>query len=266
MKQLAVKILRSLGLIYVIDMLRYHKTRLQTAKKNEAYLAQHPGIAFPPPYMIYETFRLDYQRYYEKGRESAEWIKDEVSPFKELKNSRIYDWGCGPGRVIRHMPEVVNNGCEFYASDYNEAYVQWCQANLPGITVKKNELSPPLPFENELFDLVYGISIFTHLSEQKHYDWLNEHLRVLKQGGILFITTHGDITRANLTQEEDAIYQKGELVERANVKEGHRMYVAYQPIPFMHRLIKDKFRILKHTPGSRQSWGFSQDVWILEKI
>ena len=266
MKQRVVEFLRSLGLVYITDIFRYYLTSVKMAGKNRAYKAKHPGIAFPPPYTIYETFRLDYQRYYEKGHESAEWIRNEVSPFKELRNCHILDWGCGPGRVIRHMPDVIGNGCTFYGSDYNAEYVEWCSKNIPDVTFKKNELDPPLPFNDRQFDLVYGISIFTHLSEQKHWEWFNEHMRVLKPGGILFITTHGDITRSNLTSSEDAVYEKGELVVRSNVKEGHRMYVAYQPISFMHKLFKDKARVLKHVPGSKQPWGLSQDVWVVEKI
>lgn len=255
-----------MGLIYVSDMVRYRIASLKAGGKNRKYKAEHPEVRFPEPYMIYETFRLDYQRYYEKGRESAEWIKNEVSPFKELKDCHIYDWGCGPGRVIRHMPEVIGNGCKFYGSDYNAAYVEWCSNNLPDITFKKNELDPPLPFENEQFDLTYGISIFTHLSEAKHYEWFDEHMRVLKQGGILFITTHGDITRLNMTPEEVKQYDNDKLVERANVKEGHRMYVAYEPPAFMKKLFEGKAKVLKHIPGTKQSWGFSQDVWIVQKL
>ena len=164
------------------------------------------------------------------------------------------------------MPDVIGNGCTFYGSDYNAEYVEWCSKNIPDVTFKKNELDPPLPFNDRQFDLVYGISIFTHLSEQKHWEWFTEPMRVLKPGGILFITTHGDITRSNLTSSEDAVYEKGELVVRSNVKEGHRMYVAYQPISFMHKLFQDKARVLKHVPGSKQPWGLSQDVWVVEKI
>lgn len=266
LKQSVARVLRQTGLIFLSDFIRYNLVKYQNAAKNKAFLAQHAGIPFPTPYMIYETFRLDYSRYYETGRTSAEWIRDEISAFKPLVNAHILDWGCGPGRVIRHIPQVVGNGCSFYGSDYNPEYVKWCSENLKGITFRKNELAPPLLFDAASMDLIYGISIFTHLSESKHTEWLNELLRVAKKGGILFITTHGDVTRANLTPGEQKIYDTGEIVIRGEVKEGHRMYTAYEPIPYMHRLFAGRVKILKHQPGEKQSWGYQQDLWILEKL
>ncbi len=266
MRQKIAKILRSTGLIFIADLLRYRYMLLKNRKKNEAFCREHPGIAFPEPYMIYETFRLDYQRYYEKGKEGAEWVRDEASPFINLKDRDILDWGCGPGRVVRHLPEVINNGCRFYGSDYNAAYIKWCSENIPGVSFSKNELKPPLVYESRKFDLIYVISIFTHLSEQSHVEWFEELMRVLKPGGILMLTSHGNVTKANLTPQEIQQYDRGELVERANVKEGHRMYTAYHPEAYMHKLFANKASVLKHKPGTKQSWGFEQDLWILKKL
>jgi len=266
LKQKAAKILRQLGLIYFVDYIRFSIVSFQNSARNKEFLKENPNVAFPPPYMIYETFRLDYRRYYEKGRLSAEWIKNEVSVFKPLVNWHILDWGCGPGRVIRHMPEIVGNGCYFYGSDYNADYIKWCGGHIPGVTFKKNELDPPLQFNSDSMDIIYGISIFTHLSESKHIEWFGELMRVVKKGGILFITTHGDVVRENLTDEECKIYDEGKLVVRGKVKEGHRMYTAYQPISFMQRLLDGRAKILKHKPGTKQDWGYEQDLWILEKL
>ncbi|XZF12886.1 class I SAM-dependent methyltransferase [Chitinophagaceae bacterium MMS25-I14] len=265
MKQKLAGILRALGLIYVADLARYKYIALQNRSRNNAFVQRNPGVALPPPYMIYETFRLDYERYFEKGKASAEWIREEISPFMELKNRDILDWGCGPGRVIRHMPQVINNGCRFFGSDYNPDYVKWCSANLPGISFSKNELNPPLTYNDASFDLIYVISIFTHLSEESHRQWFTELMRVMKPGGILFMTTHGNITRRNLMPDELAKYDSGQLVVRAHVKEGHRMYAAYQPESYMHHLFDGKVDILKHKPGTPQSWGLEQDLWIVRK-
>ncbi len=265
MKQKIAAILRSLGLIYFVDYLRYLAAASKASGKNKQFLAAHKDIAFPPPYMIYETFRLDYERYYTSGKLGAEWVRDEASPFKTLKDCDILDWGCGPGRVVRHLPTVIGNGCRYYGSDYNGAYVDWCSKNISGITFRKNELDPPLKFDARSFDVIYGISIFTHLSEEKHIAWFAELLRVLKPNGIMMITTHGDITRKNLIPEELAKYDAGKLVERAHVKEGHRMYTAYHPEVFMKSLIGDKATVLKHKPGKPQSWGLEQDLWIIQK-
>lgn len=266
MKQQIASLLRKAGLIYITDYLRFAVMRRKNSSRNKAFLLQHSGQAFPPPYMIYETFRLDYERYFNSGRDTASWIKKEVSPFKSLNNIDILDWGCGPGRVIRHLPAVIGNDCRFWACDYNAAYVAWCDQHIPGVTFRQNQLLPPLPFADTSMDLAYGLSIFTHLSAAMHVAWVDELLRVLRPGGILFITTHGDITRRNLIPEELAVYDAGQLVTRANVKEGHRMYVAYHPPAFMHQLFAGKATILSHQPGKQESWGLQQDLWIVSKL
>ncbi len=261
-----MNLLRRVGLIYIIDYARFTVIRQKNNSKNKAFKKRYPNESFPPPYMVYETFRLDYQRYFDSGKDTAEWIKKEIDNFKIIKNWNILDWGCGPGRVIRHLPTIIGNDCSFFGSDYNPEYVTWCAKNIPNVTFKKNELNPPLLFNTGEMDLVYGLSIFTHLSEHSHYEWIDELLRVLKPGGVLFITTHGDITKQNMIEAELGQYEKGELVTRSNVKEGHRMYVAYQPPAFMEKLFAHKAKVLSHQSGKQQSWGLQQDLWIVEKL
>jgi SAM-dependent methyltransferase len=63
-------------------------------------------------------------------------------------------------------------------------------------------MNPPLPFEDASFDLVYSISVFTHLDEEMQDAWLNELKRVLRPGGILIITVHGLNARKGLSGED----------------------------------------------------------------
>ncbi len=265
MKQRIGSWLRKLGLMGPADRLRYRVAKSRMAEQNASFLRSHAGQAFPPPYFIYETFRLDFKRYYESGREDAEWIVEKARPFLKVENIDVLDWGCGPGRVIRHMPAVLGNGNRYYGSDYNEAYIRWCAENLAGIDFRRNELMPPLPFGDASMDLVYSVSIFTHLSEAAHRAWITDLHRVLRPGGLLLTTTHGNATMANLTPEELVVYNRGQLVERAQVKEGHRMYAAYQPLAFMRLLIEGRFYVCGHEPGKQESWGIGQDLWVLRK-
>ena len=69
-------------------------------------------------------------------------------------------------------------------------------------------------------DIIYGISIFTHLSEKMHFSWTKELTRVLKNDGILFLTTHGDAHKFKLLPKEQVIYENGNLVVHGYKKEG----------------------------------------------
>lgn len=107
----------------------------------------------------------------------------------DVENPRILDFGCGCGRMTRFLG--LDPDLSVYGSDINNQLVDWCQAELPDVTTVKNEAFPPIPFEDEAFDLVYSLSIFTHLPEEAALAWLSELERVLAKDGIAILTTHG---------------------------------------------------------------------------
>ena len=69
--------------------------------------------------------------------------------------------------------------------------MQWCSQNLPFGDFRVNDLEPPLPFDDDSFDLVHSLSIFTHLDAGLHVRWMEELVRVVKPGGLLLPTFHG---------------------------------------------------------------------------
>ncbi len=257
--------IRYFGLMHGFDKLKYWTIKIKNASKNKRFIEKYPNVALPPDYLIFESFKLDYEKYYVGGRESAVWLKDELSPFIDLKNVKILDWGCGPARLLRHLPEVIGNGCTFFGVDYNEKSIEWGKKYLKGITFAKNGIAPPLPFEKEDAHIIYGISIFTHLSAANHAAWFAELSRVLKTGGILLLTTHGNAFKAIMTEKEQATFDNNQLVIRDNVVEGHRVFAAFHPSLFMKTLFESTCEILEHKPGKLENWGLNQDVWILRK-
>lgn len=253
-------------MIALADKTRFYLTRALSYRKNQRFILGHPELKLPPEYLVYESYRLDYEAYYTDGQESAKWLFQELSPFINLSHCRILDWGCGPARIVRHLPMLLDPGNEVFGTDYNRKTIQWCRRNIPGVQFSVNDLAPPLHFEGASFDVVYGISIFTHLTGQRHIEWLAELYRVLKPGGVLLITTQGEVFKSILTEKEKELFDAGELVERTKVKEGHRLFSAFQPVAFMHSLLGNRWKVLKFTPGQMQQWGAEQDTWILQKV
>jgi ubiquinone/menaquinone biosynthesis C-methylase UbiE len=257
--------IRQLGLMHGFDKLKYYANKIKNRSKNNQFLQKYPHIALPPDYLIFESFKLDYEKYFIGGKESAVWIRDEISAFTDTKNLKILDWGCGPARILRHLPEVFNDNCTFFGVDYNPKSIEWCQKHLKGISFSKNSLNPPLSFESAQFDVIYGISIFTHLSKNNHFDWFNELNRVSKKGGIILLTTQGEAYKAIMTEKEQLEFDNHQLVIRDNVVEGHRVFSAFQPPVFMRNLFETHYDILLHQSGQLESWGINQDLWILRK-
>jgi methyltransferase family protein len=112
----------------------------------------------------------------------------EITGRRMHDHARVLDWGVGCGRIARHFPPAharALSGC-----DIDHDNVDWCRSHLPG-TFVASALIPPLPFPDEAFDLVYGISVFTHLREPMQLRWLAELSRITQPGAVLMMTTHG---------------------------------------------------------------------------
>jgi len=216
---------------------------------------------------MYESFKLDYNKYYFGGKKTAEWVIQNLERYTTLKSKNILDWGCGPGRVIRHIPKMLGYTGKYFGTDYNKDSINWCKEHIGDVNFNCNNLKADLPYEDNFFDAIYGISIFTHLSREMHYNWLYELNRILKPGGNLLVTTQGENFKSKLTQSENSRFEKGELIVRGKVKEGHRTYSAFHPDSFLYSLFGSEFEVLekKVEPASRKDYQ-PQDTWILMKI
>ena len=101
-------------------------------------------------------------------------------------SSRVLDFGCGFGRVIRFFLKDVAPE-NLFGIDVDESRLEascdhWSQ-------YQRCETFPPTAFEAESFDFIYAFSVFSHLSEEAHKRWLEEFERLLKPGALLVLTT-----------------------------------------------------------------------------
>jgi SAM-dependent methyltransferase len=106
--------------------------------------------------------------------------------------SRVLDFGCAEGRVIRFLPRREDS--ELWGVDINAQRIAWAQQHLPApFRFATTTTAPHLPFEDNYFDLVYGISVFTHISDLADA-WFLELLRLLRPGGHAYLTIHDEHT------------------------------------------------------------------------
>jgi len=117
----------------------------------------------------------------------------------------IFDLGAASGRVLRHFL-CQEEGLDLWSSDLNSRHVEWTHKFLGGrIRAFQNHALPHLPLEDNSFDLVCAFSVFTHI-DVFELPWLLELRRILKPGGLAYVTLHSDHTWSNM-KEEHAIYQ-----------------------------------------------------------
>lgn len=112
MKNLLIYILRKFRLIKFADKIRFYICLIKTNKLRKRFSKEYPTVQLPPAYFIYETFNLNYFSFYLNSIETAKWLVSYFQKHAVIDGVKILDWGCGPGRVIRHLPALIPNSCE----------------------------------------------------------------------------------------------------------------------------------------------------------
>ncbi len=258
-------ILRNLGLIYFGDRIRYFLHYLNNIKQNKNFRLANPDVALPPDYLIYESFRMDYNKYFYGGLETCRFLISKLEKHIILKNVSILDWGCGPGRIVRHFPVLLDKSCKIYGTDYNETSINWCRENIKGVVFLHNSLGPPMAFSDSSFDIILSISIFTHLSEKNHTEWFKELLRIARQNAVILFSTQGEAFLSKLSKKETNKFKNGDLVVRGKTREGHRTFSAFHSPEYVKKLISSN-KILEFIGGGRSNGKPQQDIWIIKVI
>lgn len=200
--------------------------------------------------------QCSFEHYWRTGRKTAQFVSEIIRRHANGNALRIADWGCGLGRVIRHMPATY----EKHGFDYNKTAIKWCDKHISEAKFFANNLNPPLEADSNSYDVLYALSVFTHLSEQSHLDWITEIYRVLKPGGIFIGAFHIDFHADQLLPGERAKFDQGMLVTRGHVKEGSRTYVSYHPDAYLKKTLFKGFEILES--GLK---GFGQTYYVVRK-
>ncbi len=175
--------------------------------------------------------------------------------------SAILEFGCGCGRVLRHWHSI--KGPRLYGVDYNQRLVGWCRENLRFADCAANHLYPPLPYDDGMFDCIYAISVFTHLSAELQDLWMKELRRIVRPGGHLLITTHGESFRARLSAQERQDFVAGRVVVRYDEASGMNICTAYHPESYVRGRFSAGFSV-QRIPADTYS-ALHQDLYLLKK-
>ena len=131
------------------------------------------------------------RRYEKVGQRSRDMIVSWLPTDWDFRGRRILDFGCGAGRTLRQFTGSAEHAACFVGCDIHFDSVRWVARHLsPPFGVFRNGERPPLPFPDHTFDLIYAMSVFSHLSETSA-SWLLELRRVLHPSGLLIATVPG---------------------------------------------------------------------------
>ena len=133
----------------------------------------------------------------------ADYLKVLAAAKKYDVNIESYlDFGCASGRVLRHFC-AQSDTLNLWGTDINGRHIRWLNDHLPShLKVIHNSCVPQIPISDNSMDVVSAFSVFTHI-DTFETAWLAELYRVLKPGGICYLTVHNDDTW-KLMQDADA--------------------------------------------------------------
>lgn len=121
-------------------------------------------------------------------------------------SSRILDVGSGMGRLAVALIPFMSDEGSYDGLDIVESGVTWCQQHITTkrsnfsftrADVQNSEYNPKgrslaseyrFPYQDESFDLVVAISVFTHMLPEDAEHYISEFARVLRPGGRCFAT------------------------------------------------------------------------------
>jgi ubiquinone/menaquinone biosynthesis C-methylase UbiE len=149
---------------------------------------------------------------------------------------KILDFGCGWGRVTRFFLKDIYPS-NLWGIDCVAEGIQLCKQTNRWSNFDLVGTQPPTRFPNDTFDLIYCYSVFSHLSEDIHEQWLAEFQRILRPNGLLMATT----------RSRDFIIRCAQLRSRPNLPE--YLVGASKSFPNMEQSLVDYDRgLFCHSP------------------
>ena len=236
-----------------------------TIRQNRA-ARRKSALPIPPDSLIFSaTATRDVAWFLKTGEEFAAALTNVlVEAGRPIESfSRVLDFGCGSGRVVRHWATLKSPAV--FGCDYNPRSVAWNKENLTFARFSQNSLQPPLPYDAGIFDLCYSVSVFTHLPESLQRAWIEELYRVVAPGGMLVLTLSGRGDFGRLTDVERSRFDDGELIVLDAELAGTNLCGVFHPMQYVRREWTDLFSLVRHYPSGAKG-SPNQDLYVFQRV
>lgn len=264
------------AMLPVVRTAYYTTTRLlRTLRYAGAYVedwaqrSQRPFATVPPPPLRYRVSGMMRSVPFLASGQAAVADLERVLgvvglDFDQVRD--VLDFGCGCGRVLlwlaQRYPQLRLAGC-----DTDQAAIRWCASHLAAVAdFQVNPALPPTSYPSGHFDLIYALSVLTHLDADYQARWLTEWHRLLRPGAYLLTTVHGEAFADRLPADlRQRLHEQGFLFTRDYGMQGifpDFYQVSYHTTAYVQQTFSGQFEILAHLPAAMTS---GQDMVIMRK-
>ena len=181
----------------------------------------HSSLPVPPDALRFRVSNSrDVKEFLDVGERCANDLRTAINTIgRDIADCQaVLDFGCGSGRTLRWFVEKQPG---FHGSDIDAEAIEWCKANLQGMTFSVNDSLPPLSIREPKFDLVYAISVFSHLNETYTRAWLAELRRVTLPGGIVAISICGPLIYRATGMDVGDLHRNGLIFKQSDFWKDH---------------------------------------------
>jgi len=161
--------------------------------------------------------------YINSGRKNTLVFRKLIAKFNSslLSGKKVLDYGCGHGRMTRHMKNCFAPSI-LVAADVLESGVNFCAEEfsaIPFLISKNNSISK---FHSK-FDIIISVSVFSHLPLDLFESNMFELSRSLDKNGLLLFTANGEyfIKKYNLILKDGFYF--GHLDPNLNLKKNYSL-------------------------------------------
>lgn len=199
------------------------------------------------------------------GRAAAELeglLEELGRPLSSFES--VCDFGAGTGRVLL---QLERSPARLSARDVDSAAMAWLRTNHPHVDAVGIGAAPPVATPDGAFDLIYALSVFTHLNEDSQHAWLRELRRLLRPDGIAVLTVHGPtLYDAHRTGRRGGLHPEGieALGRRSTLRDEGFVFQAYERSPWNRwklRGTEPDYGLAFHSPGYiRRAWAETFEV------
>lgn len=174
------------------------------------------------------------------------WIDDYKEYFED--EGKCLELGCGIGQYSKRLMEYGYNVISTDISDIALNEVKKFNKN-----VEKVDMSEPLKYEDNSFDLVFSSLAIHYFSKEKTFELINEIHRILKKDGLFIGSVNGlegydAIKDTALKIEENFYFNKNKYIHLFDEEELKKYFI--------------DFKILKIEKREVERFGHKKNYWI----
>jgi SAM-dependent methyltransferase len=229
-------------------------------------------LVIPPPEIrsrIVSTSHSE-EEYRRIGQGGAEAILSTLKLHTDLskREAVILDFGCGCSRVLQPIHSLCPQWT-LIGTDIDDQAIFWNRTNITYAAFDMNTPIPPLRYNNGFFDLIYAMSVFSHLNEDMEVAWLTELVRVLKKSGHLYITFNSQHVLNQIPQSfpEEAVsaYERNGFAYFCNIDDGilpEWYQTSLQSYEFLKSRLPGNSSVMSHESGGCLGW---QDSMLIRR-